>query len=160
MCPNETTTTSGVSLTWSSTPAGETAVLSCPNTDGNATRRCTDGGVWKEPNVQECTNAVTFSQSNVPEMTMSPSVIVEVTSSLSDVPVMTSSQSVLAGVTSSPSDVPEMTSSQSVLAGVTSSVSEITPASSVTTFRVQTLSISEISQRTSSSLLALLVSFT
>ena len=36
---NETTTTSGVSLMWSSTPVGETAVLSCPNTDGNATRR-------------------------------------------------------------------------------------------------------------------------
>ena len=36
---DETTTTSGVSLMWSSTPVGETAVLSCPNTEGNATRR-------------------------------------------------------------------------------------------------------------------------
>ena len=28
-----------ITLMWSSTPVGETAVLSCPNTDGNATRR-------------------------------------------------------------------------------------------------------------------------
>ena len=30
---DDPTTTSGVSLMWSSTPVGETAVLSCPNTD-------------------------------------------------------------------------------------------------------------------------------
>ena len=36
---NDPTTTSGVSLMWSSTPVGETAVLSCPTTDRNATRR-------------------------------------------------------------------------------------------------------------------------
>ena len=36
---NDPTTTSGVSLMWSSIPVGETAVLSCPNTKGNATRR-------------------------------------------------------------------------------------------------------------------------
>ena len=54
-CPDDPTTTSGISLMWSSTPVGETAVLTCPNTDGNATRRCTDGGVWEEPNVDNCT---------------------------------------------------------------------------------------------------------
>ena len=39
---DDPTTTSGISLMWSSTPVGETAVLSCPNTDGNATRNCTE----------------------------------------------------------------------------------------------------------------------
>ena len=54
-CPDDPTTTSGISLMWSSTPVGVTAVLSCPNTDGNATRNCTVGGVWEEPNVDNCT---------------------------------------------------------------------------------------------------------
>ena len=53
-CPEETSTTSGVTLKWSSTPVGETAVLTCPNTDGNATRKCTVGGVWDKPFVCDC----------------------------------------------------------------------------------------------------------
>ena len=54
-CPEDTNTQSGITLTWPSTPIGETSTLSCPNTDGNATRNCTVGGVWEQPYVHECT---------------------------------------------------------------------------------------------------------
>ena len=54
-CPEETNTTSGITLTWPSTPIGEISTLSCPNANGNATRMCTVGGVWEQPYVQECT---------------------------------------------------------------------------------------------------------
>ena len=143
-CPEETNTTSGITLTWPSTPIGEISTLSCPNTDGNATRNCSVGGVWEQPYVQECirseeTNTIseltssqsvvaeeTPSLSDVPEMASSPSVLAEVTPSLSDVPEMTSSSSVLVEVTSSLSDVPEMmTSSPSMLAEVTPSLSDV-----------------------------------
>ena len=53
-CPRETNTTMGVTLTWPPTPIGQTSVLSCPDTDGNATRNCTVEGVWEQPYVQEC----------------------------------------------------------------------------------------------------------
>ena len=54
VCPRETNTTMGVTLTWPITPYGQTSVLSCPDTDGNATRNCTAEGVWEQPYVQEC----------------------------------------------------------------------------------------------------------
>ena len=55
-CPEDTNTQSGITLTWPSTPIGETSILSCPNTDGNVTRNCTVGGVhWEQPYVHECT---------------------------------------------------------------------------------------------------------
>ena len=49
ICTEENKTTSGITLTWPLTLAGETSITSCPNTDGNATRNCTVGGVWEEP---------------------------------------------------------------------------------------------------------------
>ena len=55
ICTEETKTTSGITLMWASTPIGQTAIHSCPTTDRNATRNCTEGGVWEEPNVEECT---------------------------------------------------------------------------------------------------------
>ena len=54
VCPEETNSTSGITLTWPSTPIGEISTLSCPNTDGNATRNCTVGGVWEQPFVCDC----------------------------------------------------------------------------------------------------------
>ena len=54
MCHRENKTISGISLTWPQTPAGETSTLSCPNTDGNATRNCTAEGVWEQPYVRDC----------------------------------------------------------------------------------------------------------
>ena len=54
-CPDDPTTTSGVSLMWSSTPVGETAVLSCPNTEGECYQETVlMGGVWEEPYVDDC----------------------------------------------------------------------------------------------------------
>ena len=47
-------TFSGVNLAWPSTPAGETSVLSCPNIDGNATRKCSVDGVWEPACVCDC----------------------------------------------------------------------------------------------------------
>ena len=54
VCSEETNTTSGITLTWPSTPVGETSVLSCPNTNGSATRNCSVEGVWEEPFVCDC----------------------------------------------------------------------------------------------------------
>ena len=54
ICTGENKTTSGITLMWASTPIGQTAIHSCPNTEGNATRNCTEGGVWEEPYVDDC----------------------------------------------------------------------------------------------------------
>ena len=54
MCLGENKTTLGISLTWPQIPAGETSVISCPDTDGNATRDCSAEGVWEQPYVREC----------------------------------------------------------------------------------------------------------
>ena len=54
VCLNETNTTLCITLTWPSTPVGETSTLSCPNTNRSATRNCSVGGVWEQPYVCDC----------------------------------------------------------------------------------------------------------
>lgn len=57
-CDSDIDTLGGTSITWPETPAGMTVSLSCPTTNGSATRQCNDQRVWLQPDTSACNAAI------------------------------------------------------------------------------------------------------